>query len=1780
MNDPDATIDQPAPSGPRGPEESPPSGSAAELAGLLDRYMADLQAGGAPDRDQLVAAHPGLAVQLEACLAGIDFVHRATGPPAEEPASLGEFRILREVGRGGMGVVYEAEQTSLRRHVALKVLRFGVVADEEAMRRFRREAETVARLHHTNIVPIFAVGCEHGVHYYAMQFIEGRSLAEVLEESQRTGKPLASEDAARWGLQAAEALAHAHQRGVIHRDIKPSNLLLDTEGVVWLTDFGLAKRADEATLTVSGTLMGTPRYMSPEQAESLQRPVDHRTDLYSLGASLYELATGRPLFEAATPHGVILRILTEDPARPRQIRPELPRDLETIILTCLAKDPAQRYPSARALAEDLRAVLDGRPIKARRAAIIERVVRYVRKRRRMLGGGALVVAATVLLMLGAWAGWRSYGEWRLGRVVLTTDGPPLRAQVLAESADEPIGEPFDVGTRTLLPLPAGDYRLRVTGTGLLGQTYRFAVNRGETLAHRIALGEGRLMGTETVPYSSASAAMALTPGKSEFVEWNGQTLIRRDGATGKSIWDAARPDKPWDPKHDPVAWMRRLGYFGYVEQPGKLVQPAPDLDGDGIGDIVWAFRGTPSFLALSGQDGSLLWTYTAEPEGLGGPDPLGPAEPRSAEELPRLGRLIGAPAAVGVDGDGPPDLVAAFYVNDDRSWPMSRYHPAMRSASPWALAAFPGRRAIVAVSGRSGRGLWTYPLDVRSSTLQPPLFDVGAILVPARNRSIVAVVEGSRWIGLDPATGRPAGAPIDLGFDPVRPVQHVDLDGDGAPEILALGPGASDEFRTLATFSSATGRRLWAETVRGPYRLREVSLPPEWPLASDLDGDGRAEVVVPDFGPFPTGGSYRGLRLLDGATGRTRWTRPSAPYTRADDHLLHLVAAPDLDGDGTRDVVAVSTFDGRRPHLLSQGRPPEPKRIFLDAVSGRDGHPFWWWHADLEEVSSPLIWPPRWWGRGPDGWPLALIALGGNDAPPTRMNSRHHPEPPVVHLLAAATGREVHTLAGLSWPKVADLDGDGLDDLWGSVDGKLSAVRGEPSEAWRVLGRFQPAGDLDGDGIADVLILDPKAQLLVGGTLEGARRSTAVARSGQDGRVLWRTVLDAWEPWSSPGQGSSSSFTHSTSGPGSSSTLSTFPLPDGDLDGDGIPEVVVRSDSSWTRSGGPAASLPVQVLSGRSGQRLWSAGPLPLGFEAYGHSLIRTIDVRVCDPLGRPDLLVVHASPFPKSGSVPFGTSYWQGRVARLSGLDGRVVWDTPLVEHKAGLGIPDGNLLRDYGDLDGDGGLDVVLLVEMTAKLGQESYELRAVSLRDGRPLWSRPVRSRGPFRPPLAVGDLDGDGRAEVVVLDRLAGGETDRLELTALEGRDGSVRWAWRGGPDLGYEVPSEVLLRLVDFDGGGRREVCLNVPLASGLRRVVALDARGRERAHRELAPSWWMTFESADVDGDGREELLFQYDGRLRAGRAGLTDLWSWPTYRMIHQLIPARGGRAGTIVLDAMTTTTSQIGFGSHGGRAGTVIVNPMLGLDGATGQPRWAGGSSGTVLDAGAGAQPPRVLTGFDDATVCRMALPTTPEGAYQPARGSFVVPRPTRDDPRWRRPMPWADEVPGNILTLSYPAFGGIAVVNVLLPLGILRLATRRRFWSVRLLLALPAAVAIPLSVFLMSPSLTVIPMTLLWIPVVIYAALAGRILFRRRWARLADLVGMTALASAALGIGWLWSDRRVMPALEHYDWSGGWLRLAVLGAYLVGMFVSIAWVIRGLVRCARRLGRRILAGSVGSA
>jgi serine/threonine protein kinase len=432
-----------------------PSGSpSAVLAELVDRLTAQVQAGAAVDWEAVQRQYPEHADELRQllpALGALDQLSRsgeerlagvAPAPVAgAEPLTgvLGDFRILRELGRGGMGVVYEAEQVSLGRKVALKVLPAAATLDPRRLQRFVNEARAAACLHHTNIVPVYAVGSERGVHFFAMQQIEGQTLAAVLRElrAQAAVKPSAPGAAAeeqttalpvppgepagaastvpqaalstaggvgnkeyvravaRLGVQAAEALDYAHQLGVVHRDIKPGNLMVDVRGQLWVTDFGLAQfqREGEASLTQTGDLVGTLRYMSPEQALAKRVVIDHRTDVYSLGATLYELLTLQPVFEGDSREEALRRIAFDEPRPPGRLNKAMPAELETVVLKALEKNPAERYGTAQELADDLRRFLEDKPIMARRPSPAQRLRKWARRHR------ALVTAATLVIVL-------------------------------------------------------------------------------------------------------------------------------------------------------------------------------------------------------------------------------------------------------------------------------------------------------------------------------------------------------------------------------------------------------------------------------------------------------------------------------------------------------------------------------------------------------------------------------------------------------------------------------------------------------------------------------------------------------------------------------------------------------------------------------------------------------------------------------------------------------------------------------------------------------------------------------------------------------------------------------------------------------------------------------------------------------------------------------------------------------------------------------------------------------------------------------------------------------------------------------------------------------------------------------------------------------------------------------------------------------------------------------------------------------------------------------------
>ncbi len=474
--------------------DGPRSADTWQLTDLLEEIARRIRSGEPVDLNEYARAHPEYAEQLNELFPAVKVLadgglfrsDRGSSVSAADKATpssevddakgsiagtLGDYRIVREIGCGGMGIVYEAEQTSLGRRVALKVLPLSRSLDARQRQRFENEARAAAALYHPNIVPVYCVGCERAVHFYAMQYIDGRTLASVIHELRARQSPEATGEAAplvdpvtasipasgadadrsdsvegdlvaagsmgadvseeanerrrtagrredgkqcvglsgersvrdtaffqgvaRLGIQAAEALEYAHQMGVVHRDIKPSNLMLDVTGNLWIGDFGLAQSRTGPDITMTGEMMGTLHYMSPEQIECQHHVMDHRTDIYSLGVTLYELLTLEWPFDSKGRAELIGKIVGGACRRPRRVNPLIPRDLETIVLKAMATEPGNRYATAAELAVDLQSFLEGKPIQARPISLPERAAKWARRHRSLVSMFVVLLMAAV-----------------------------------------------------------------------------------------------------------------------------------------------------------------------------------------------------------------------------------------------------------------------------------------------------------------------------------------------------------------------------------------------------------------------------------------------------------------------------------------------------------------------------------------------------------------------------------------------------------------------------------------------------------------------------------------------------------------------------------------------------------------------------------------------------------------------------------------------------------------------------------------------------------------------------------------------------------------------------------------------------------------------------------------------------------------------------------------------------------------------------------------------------------------------------------------------------------------------------------------------------------------------------------------------------------------------------------------------------------------------------------------------------------------------------------------
>nr|WP_233903483.1 serine/threonine-protein kinase [Stieleria maiorica] len=517
----------------------------SRLTELLDQYLIALENGQRLNVDQVSRENPDLAEVFASYLEKLDALYGVVPgfqDPTETPSpehtdkmTLGDYTILREIGRGGMGIVYEASQQSLDRRVAIKLLPLASLLDARQIARFRNEAHAAGLLQHPNIVPIYSVGSERGVHYYAMQFIDGETIDEVVSRG-RTGSSAGLQAGAtqiiRWAIDIAGALQVAHENGVIHRDVKPSNLMLDQAGKIWITDFGLARRQTDVTLTRSGDVIGTMRYMSPEQARGQTALIDGRADVYSLAATLYEMLTLRPAHDGADAPTILKQIDQQEVTPLRSLRPDLPRDLETVIAKAMSKCREGRYDTAADFAADLTRILEGQPTIARPPSIADRVGRFAAMHRSVVMTGAVVVS---LGFIGS-----AFMNAKLAAAKQESDASAIRAMRGEAEARDAVDRLGLRGAEQLANIPAADSVRRQLLIDTLDYYQRFAAGAmsDPQLREDLAVTLGKIGSLHAELGDSDNALVSLTESESLYAHLAGRPNatdgIRLDWSTSQN----------------------------------------------------------------------------------------------------------------------------------------------------------------------------------------------------------------------------------------------------------------------------------------------------------------------------------------------------------------------------------------------------------------------------------------------------------------------------------------------------------------------------------------------------------------------------------------------------------------------------------------------------------------------------------------------------------------------------------------------------------------------------------------------------------------------------------------------------------------------------------------------------------------------------------------------------------------------------------------------------------------------------------------------------------------------------------------------------------------------------------------------------------------------------------------------------------------------------------------------------------------------------------------------
>lgn len=1747
---------------------------AEDLANWIENYR-DSQATEPSLRpSEWLARQQNIPKLVRKAMRGMEFLSHLNPGSDGQGDRIGDFQILREIGRGGMGVVFEAMQQSLGRIVALKILWFAAVSDPEAIRRFQREASTVAKLHHTNIVPIFSVGTEGPINYYAMQFIEGQSLDRV---AKRSSGPIEWSTVAEWGLQAAEALEHAHHRGIIHRDVKPSNLLLDPDGRIWLTDFGLAKRNDDVTLSMAGALLGTPRYMSPEQASASTRQVDHRSDIYSLGATLYELATGKPVFDSLTPHGVISQVLTAQPTPANQVARDIPRDLSTILMKCLAKNAEERYSTAQDMANDLRALLDGRPIQAKRPNLIEQSQQWVRRHRREFGWSVTSVATSALLLLVGSLAWFSWHRLREVRLTLTSPTSSIVAELLRPDGTQEARRQT-VPTQDPLVISPGRYTARVTALGLLSQDFDVELNPGES--RKLSLNpEGQLLMPsimnqfETTLVRSSNGAIAVSYDEAQL------TFESRGALSGGTI---RSPFANWISEKTPnFIWPPSKVMGGQIDNADKFdVRPwisdcLQDWNGDGKEDLLIAMR-HQALVALVSRDGNMRWRIGLTPDVTG----TQPEGSQTSFPCPRS-TIVEMPVSIGdIDGDAAPDIIVQ-----------------VAQINPWGYPDLTtAKRRIVALSGNSGKVLWSFDAPkelfdlpagisagyhfrwftgpnssssssgggtfisrsrwsraMEATTARTSGFvSTGAILPYGEHESVRILFQaGTNLVSLDRATGMPIGQAISIGHVPFQSPVLIELDGKPGKELVLLedlhgqidsttNPPSEIKYRMRVVVWSITENRvLWKKGIsaHAPFTRTWRMESPKWPVAMDLDGDGRAEVIVPDdtvlASPFDA--SHSSLVVLSGDQGRVLWKQG---IRHVDSQIDRYCVGPDINGDQHRDVL-VASMSGL------------PMRVHVDCLSGLNGAPLWSSHAAIESNESPesfYLDEPFVWNNIEDGWPQFVVRLISTQ------NTQNGTE---AYFFSSGTGQVLHRLLQANRFATADIDRDGKDDLAFAkyevpgmgMAGKCTTrfVRGSAGILWQQLGvPVEVVSDLDGDNLADLVAVENRS---------------VTARSASTGRTIWRrTIPELW------------------------SKVHVHRDHEWDFDNDGTNDLLCEMESS----GFPGS--PLQAISGRTGKILWKSS-----FRCRYQLGRPRVECQDLDGDGVSEIILygfndtlVDSKPLRSSYSGSDGNLM----LIVLSASNGSMKWQMPLSREYGSVSnirMPypmraDSYPEVSFVDLNYDGCRDLIAIAE-SPESSPNAYSTEIVALdgHTGKPLWKREggvsKDSDYVFSGASRVAVATGKGASQVYFLnceddDPPDGTKKRYAKLTCYDSIQQSDLWSQSIEIDFQFSRRSQNRQDYLQPQTLKRQDgsVWIAMRIVRAMQAtIVVIDQNGTLIGERLLLDQKYSNQNAtrlliADCDQDGNDEIIAANGGldvlrvtneiELMYNLPIAIDEWGSTKYFCL----PAMSNRKPQLVVLKEETNPSAVGFDASSGEKLWECHGPSLHRTSSAEEVK------PIQLVQGTDDEVPWVVFNHIDQVSCQIPSLISPGITKDSRTRKLLIAAyrsrrvPSDVDPRTIRKLPWVESIDAAKTSVELPLVltNGVlsSIFLAILPSWYILRTFRKRAFHLRWWLLAPVIVAVWL-MFLLG-NLAEMPLSkwerigfaVYLAPAIVFAFRLVEAILRKQWKALGGrLLGVLA-ASLVLAAASFIENLPGKPLLPGERFSmHGWYWIVLYGFFVWG-------------------------------